>query len=89
MFAGSASLWRSLRPVWRRPLAHQPLIIFGIFLSTLVWTGVAFALCAVRFLTVVAGQTAFIGGILLCLLGLGYLGAPIGVAGLVASRMAA
>ncbi len=89
MFAGNVGLWRSLRPVWRRPLAHQPLIIFGVFLSAVVWTGVAFTLCAVRFLTVVVGQAAFVGGILLCLLGLGYLGAPIGVAGLVVSRMAA
>ena len=89
MFAGNVGLWRSLRPVWRKPLVHQPFIIFGVLLSALVWTAAAFAVTAARLATVVAGQAAFIGGILLCLFGYGYLGAPIGVAGLVASRIAA
>ena len=89
MFAGNVGFWRSLRPVWRRPLGHQPFIILGVLLSAVAWTVAAFAVTAARFATVVVGQAAFIGGIVLCLLGLGYLGAVMGVAGLVASRIAA
>lgn len=89
MFAGNASFWRSIRPVWRKPLAHQPFIILGVLLSTVAWTVAAFALTAVRLVTVILGQAAFIGGILLCLLGMGWIGVVMGVAGLVASRLAA
>jgi len=89
MFAGNASFWRSIRPVWRKPLAHQPFIIIGVLLSAVVWTVAAFALTAARLVTVVIGQAAFVGGIVLCLLGMGWVGAAMGVAGLVASRLAA
>lgn len=89
MFAGNVGFWRSLRPVWRRPLGHQPFIIFGVLLSAVAWTVAAFAVTAARFATVVVGQAAFVGGICLCLLGMGYIGAVMGVAGLVASRIAA
>ena len=89
MFAGNVGFWRSLRPVWRKPLGYQPFIIIGVLLSTVAWTVAAFALTAARFVTVVVGQAAFICGIVLCLLGMGYFGAVMGVAGLVASRIAA
>ncbi len=89
MFAGCVDLWRSLRPVWRKPLAYQPFIIIGMLLSTVAWTVAAGIVCAARLVTVVAGETALIGGIMLCLLGFGYIGAPMGVIGLVASRLAA
>jgi hypothetical protein len=81
--------WRSLRPVFRRPLAYQPFIIFGFAVSAFAWAATAFVVCAARLAAVVAGMSAFVGGILLCLLGYGWLGAPVGVAGLVASRLAA
>jgi hypothetical protein len=89
MFAGNVGFWRSLRPVWRRPLGYQPFIILGVLMSTVAWTVTAFAVTVARFVTVVVGQAAFVGGIALCLLGMGYLGAVMGVAGLVASRIAA
>ncbi len=89
MFAGNASFWRSIRPVWRKPLGHQPFIILGVLLSAVAWTVAAFALTAVRLATVVLGQAAFVGGIVLCLLGMGWIGAVMGVAGLVTSRLAA
>lgn len=89
MFAGNVGFWRSLRPVWRRPLGHQPFIILGVLLSAVVWTLAASALTVARLATVIAGQAAFVGGIVLCLLGMGYVGAVMGVAGLVASRIAA
>jgi len=89
MFAGNIGFWRSLRPVWRRPLGYQPFIILGVLLSAVAWTVAAFAVTVARFATVVVGQAAFVGGIVLCLLGMGYLGAVMGVAGLVASRIAA
>ncbi len=89
MFAGCVGLWRSLRPVWRRPLAYQPFIIIGMLLSALAWTVAAGVVCAARLATVVVGEAALIGGIVLCLLGFGYIGAPAGVAGIVLSRLAA
>ena len=89
MFAGNVGFWRSLRPVWRRPLGYQPFIILGVLLSAVAWTVAAFAVTVARLATVVVGQAAFVGGIVLCLLGMGYLGAVMGVAGLVASRIAA
>ena len=89
MSAHGGRFWRSFYPVFRRPLVHQPFIIAAVVLRALVWTAVATAICTARFVTVVAGLSAFVGGIVLCLVGYGYLGAPIGVAGLVASRLAA
>lgn len=81
--------WRSLVPVLKRPLVEQPFLILGHVLKAAAWTLLAGAACVARLLTVVAGEAAFIGGIVLCLLGLGHIGAPLGVAGLVVSRMAA
>ena len=79
MFAGNIGFWRSLRPVWRRALGYQPFIILGVLLSTVAWTVAAFVVTTSRFAAVVVGQAAFVGGIVLCLLGLGYLGAVVGV----------
>ena len=81
--------WLSLTPVLRSPLADQPFLILAHLLEALLWILIASAVCVGRFLAVVAGETAFIGGIVLCLLGLGHVGAPLGVAGFVASRLAA
>ena len=53
MFAGNVGFWRSLRPVWRRPLGYQPFIILGVLLSAVAWTVAAFALTVARFATVV------------------------------------
>ncbi len=87
--SGLGRFWRSLVPVLKSPLVEQPFLILGLVLKTVVWTLLAGAACAARLLAVVAGEAAFVGGIVLCLLGLGHIGAPLGIAGLVASRMAA
>ena len=89
MFAGSAGLWRSLAQVRRMPLAWQPFVILGMFLSVVAWTAAAGIVCALRLLAVIAGQAAFVAGVVLCLLGFGLVGLPLGVTGLIASRAAA
>ena len=85
----SGHFWRSLVPVLRRPLGHQPFLIAAYLLRALLWFFCAAAVCLGRLAAVVAGQAAFVGGIVLCLIGYGYVGAPLGVAGLLASRLAA
>jgi hypothetical protein len=87
--SGVRRFWRSLAPVLKMPLIDQPFLILAHLSSALLWVLVVGAACLGRLLAVVAGEAAFIGGIVLCLLGLGYIGAPLGVAGLVASRLAA
>ena len=87
--SGVRRFWRSLVPVLKRPLIDQPFLILAHLFNDLLWVLVAGAACLGRLLAVVAGETAFIGGIVLCLLGLGHIGAPLSVAGLVASRLAA
>ncbi len=87
--SGLGRFWRSLVPVLKRPLVEQPFLILGHVLKTVVWTLLAGTACAARLLAVVVGEVAFVGGIVLCLLGFGHIGAPLGIAGLVASRMAA
>lgn len=86
---GFGSFWRSLLPVLKRPLVHQPFLIVAYLLRAILWTAVAAAVCVGRLAAVVLGQCAFIAGIVLCLLGHSLLGLPLGVAGLVASRLAA
>jgi hypothetical protein len=86
---GPQRFWRTLVPVLKRPLIDQPFLILAHLLEALLWALIAGAACLGRLLAVVAGETAFIGGIVLCLLGLGHIGAPLGVAGFVASRLAA
>jgi len=85
----SGSFWRSLLPVLRKPLAHQPFLIAAYLARAVLWTAAAAAVCAGRLAAVVAGEAAFVGGIVLCLVGQGHIGLPMGVAGLVASRLAA
>ena len=85
----SRHFWRSLLPVLRRPLLHQPFLILAYLMRSLLWFASATVLCVGRLATVVVGQAAFIGGVVLCLVGYGYLGAPVSVLGLVASRLAA
>ncbi len=55
--------WPSLVPVLRGPLIRQPFAILAYVLTALVWTLVASALCVGRLAAVVAGESAFIGGI--------------------------
>jgi putative Mn2+ efflux pump MntP len=64
-------------------------MILAYVLTALAWTLAATALCVGRFVAVIAGESAFIGGIVLCILGFGHIGAPLGVVGFVASRLAA
>jgi hypothetical protein len=85
----SRHFWRSLVPVIRKPLLHQPLLIAAYLIRAVLWTVLAAAVCLGRLATVVVGQGAFVAGIVLCLIGYGYFGAPLGVVGLVASRLAA
>jgi hypothetical protein len=73
----------------RRPLLYQPFLIGAYLFRAVMWTIAAMLICAGRLATVVAGQSAFIAGIVLCLVGYGHVGAPLGVVGLVASRVAA
>jgi hypothetical protein len=84
----SRSFWCSLLPVLRRPLAQQPFLILAYLLRSTLWVLSAGAVCLGRLLAVVAGQAAFVAGIVLCLIGYGHLGAPMSVIGLVASRLA-
>jgi len=85
----SKNFWRSLLPVLRRPLSHQPFLIFAYLLRALLWFFSALAVCLGRLAVVILGEAAFIGGIVLCLIGFWFLGAPVGVLGFVASRLAA
>ena len=85
----SRHFWRSLLPVLRRPLSHQPFLIFAYLMRALLWFVSALAVCVGRITMVIVGQAAFIVGILLCLIGFWFLGGPIGVLGFVASRLAA
>jgi hypothetical protein len=81
--------WSSLAAVLRQPLIRQPFTIAGFAVTALAWVVVASAAWLMRLAAVVAGELAFVGGICLCLVGLSYIGAPLGLAGLVASRVAA
>ena len=87
--SGQRGFWQSLGPVVRQPLVYQPFVIVAYVLGALAWVAIAAAACAVRLAAVVAGELAFVGGIVLCLIGLGHIGAPLGVVGFVTSRLAA
>jgi hypothetical protein len=85
----SGHFWRSLVPIMQAPLSHQPFLILAYLVRTVVWVVTALIVCTGRFAAVVVGQSAFVAGIVMCLVGYGYVGAPVSVIGLVASRLAA